>query len=271
MPGKIEPFDWPKEKHMKRWSHAVILALSLGFTLLFSACAPSRNMLATLTQLPFAATPPTYTPGPTMTPRATRTATNTPPGYEATSAVLTSTYAVHLVTATATAVPTATVRAACILSAYDETAPGPDAPEQYFGKHYNLDHPPAEITVLGSGNLETDKLSWAHVRVQGQDMYWIQKVGCRDANGQPYWEIADALTLPQLNTQANEVVANLCFSGDRQFSNIIAYGTYDPTTPATPVVKNIIGWPIQIISAWQMKDRFIPISSRGLTCVFQKP
>ncbi len=256
---------------MKRLFHATIPALTLWFTLLFSACAPRGNMIATLTQLPYAATPSTSTPGPTLTPRATRTITPTPPGYEATSIVLTGTYSARLAAPTLTAVPTETafIPAACVPGVYDEDVPGPDAPEAFIGKHYNQDDLPGAIQWLASGDLEGD-WRWARIQVQGQDMYWIQKVGCRDERDLPYWEIADALTIPLSDPQASEVVADFCFYGNRQLDSVIAYGAYDPSTPAAPVTGGIVGWPVRIISAWQMKERFIPISTRDLTCVSKK-
>lgn len=256
---------------MKRLFHATIPALTLWFALLFSACAPRGNMIATLTQLPYVATPPTSTPGPTLTPRATHTITPTPLGYEATSIVLTGTYSARLAAPTLTNVPTETafIPAPCIPGVYDEDVPSPDAPEAFIGKHYNQDDLPGEIQWLSSGDLE-ENWRWARIRVQGQEMYWIQKVGCRDERDLPYWEIADALTIPLFDPQASEVVADFCFYGSRPLDNVIAYGTYDPSTPATPFAGGIVGWPVKIISAWQMKERFVPISARELTCVRKK-
>ncbi len=251
---------------MKRLFRAILPALALCLTLLFSACAPPGNMVATLTQLPFAATPPTFTPFPTAT-RSPRTPTPLPPGYESTAAILTSTYA-----PTSTLVPTETItpRAACSPGTFDTTVPGPDAPEQFIGKHYDPNNPPIGMKWLGTGSLGTNDSRWTHVQVQGRDMYWIEKIACRDSSGQPYWEIADALALPVLNTQAHQVVVNLCFNGARQLTSVVAYGSYDPSQPAAPVSGGVTGWPVQVISAWQMKDRFTPIGAQGLTCVVQQ-
>jgi hypothetical protein len=256
---------------MKRLFHITILAFTLWLTLLFSSCAPRGNMIATLTQLPYAATPHTSTPGPTFTPRATRTITPAPPGYQATSIVLTGTYSARMAAPTLTTIPTATafIPAPCIPGVYDEAVPAPDAPEEYIGKHYNQDALPGEIQWLSSGDLEED-WRWARIRVQGQEMYWILKVGCRDERNLPYWEIADALTIPLFDPQTNEVVADLCFYGSNPLDNVIAYGAYDPSTPAATVTGSIVGWPVRIITAWQMKERFVPVSTRELVCVVKK-
>ena len=101
-------------------------------------------------------------------------------------------------------------------------------------------------------------------------MYWIQKVACRDERGLPYWEIADALTLPVLDDQNHEVVVDVCFIGTRKLANVIAYGTYDPSEPPAPGADNLVGWPVQVMSAWEMKERFVPMGTQGLTCLLQK-
>jgi hypothetical protein len=251
---------------MKRLFQATLPALTLCFTLLFSACSPSGSMIATLTQLPFAATPPTFTPYPTAT-RHARTSTPVPPGFEANNASLTGTPA-----SSPTIVPseTITVRVSCSPGTFDTTVPSPDTPEQFIGKHYDQGSPPNEIKWLANGSLGTNDRSWAHVRVLDREMYLIQKIACRDANGLPYWEIADALTLPMMDIQAHEVAVDLCFNGSRRLANVIAYGSYDPSQPAAPVVSGLVGWPVQVKSAWEMKDRFIPIGAQGLTCLFQE-
>ncbi len=252
---------------MKRPPYASLAAVLICCTLLFSACAPRGNMVATLTQLPFAATPATLTPGPTRTPRATSTFTPAPPGYESTSAARTSTHTARQVIFAETNEPTA--QAACTPGIYDETVPAPDAPEEFIGKHYQQEKLPPEIQLLDSGSLE-EGWNWLHVRVQNQEMYWIQKIACGEDKDEPYWEIADALTLPQLNTEANEVVVDLCFYNMRRLTNIIAYGVYDPSIPAAPVINNVVGWPVRVISAWEMQQRFVPIGARQLTCVQEK-
>ncbi len=279
---------------MKRTIAAAIPALLISFSLLFSACAPSRSMIATLTQLPFAGTPPTPTPYPTFTPRPSGTPTPGPAitegvGNGPTSTVsaeqptLDGTVAAALTLAAlptktsavtetppAEGTPTAAVASRCTSVTYDTSIPEPNASANYLGRHYDDRNLPQGMRWVASGMLASDSYSWAHVQVQNQDVYWIEKLVCQDANGQPYWEIADALILPALNTQAHEVAVNLCFEGGQQIPYAIAYGTYDPSKPAEQVMPNFTGWPLQLNGAWQMKDKFVPLTSQSLICMLQE-
>lgn len=262
---------------MKRLTPAVIPALMLSLSLLVSACAPSSNMVATLTELPFAATPHTATPFPTFTPRASSTpspgATPDPTVVDGVGTGPTGTPTLDSTVAAAltlAVVASDTPAPACPPFAFDTVVPIPDVPANYISRHYDLRNLPQGIKGYTSGLLETDTYSWAHVQVQNRDMYWIQKLVCRDASGQPYWEIVDAITLPIMDAQAHEVTVDLCFQGDQDLPFAIAYGPYDPNKPAASVVAHFVGWPIQVKAAWQMKDKFIPLNPKGLTCMLQE-
>lgn len=250
----------------------IILVLLAGF--LFSACAPSRAMIATLTQLPITVTPtrqPTFTPRP-PTPGPSPTASITPTG----GAVLTPDFLTPAVEAPSTGTPSPTPSAggasnagACPPFSYDRTVPSPDKPQAYIGLHFDPFDLPTGVTLAGSGALGSPDYAWYHVQVLDRDMYWIQKLVCRDASGQAYWEIADAITLPVLNAQANEVPVDLCFQGGQQLSNVIAYGTVDPSQPVKKVAGNVTGREVKIINAWLMQKRFAPLNPASLTCVQQ--
>ncbi len=291
---------------MKRTIAAAIPALLMSFSLLFSACAPSSAMIATLTQLPFAATPPTFTPYPTSTPRPsstpvsgatlvegvgsgpTSTGSAEQPTLDGTVAAALTLAALPTKTSAVTetpsagetsavesaveATPTPTVAAVsrCASISYDKAIPEPNTRENYIGRHYDDRNLPQGMRWVASGMLASGPNSWVHVQVQNQDVYWIEKLACQDTNGQPYWEIADALILPALNTQAHEVAVNLCFEGGQQIPYAVAYGTYDPSKPAEQVMPNFTGWPLQLNGAWQIKDQFVPLTSQSLVCMLQE-
>lgn len=266
---------------MKRLiAESIILSIALPLVLLLAACAPAPGMIATLTQLPFAATPKTPTPYPTASPRPTSTRptptpaseTETPgPVVEAvsssptTSATLDATVEAAL---TMAAMPSKTP-APCSIN-YDTALPTPDEPANYIGHHYNERSLPAGLFWLGSGMLAPANYSYTHIKWHEQDMYWIQKLNCKDANGTPNWGIVDVLTMPVLNQQAHEVVTDVCFTGNTKESFVIAYGTYNPGQPVSEIRPNIKGWPMTVKEAWQMKNTFVPLNLASITCIVQE-
>jgi len=220
-------------------------------------------MVATLTQLPRAGTPPTSTPYPTSTPRPTLIAVNTPTAVE--SAGISE----RTLTASPTG-PTITP-ASCPPFPFDTDLPHPDTPEQYIGRHYDSVNPPAGINGWSAGLLADDSYSWAHVSIQNREVYWVQKMVCRDSSGKAYWEIVDALVLPKLDPNADEVSTDLCFSRKKRIPFVIAYGAYDPAKPSAPVIYNFIGWPMQVKNAWEIDEKFVPLETENLTCLVQEP
>jgi hypothetical protein len=278
---------------MKRSVRAVFIISITAITLLFTACAPAPYMVATLTQLPFAATPPTSTPYPTVTPRNTRTPTPfstavDAAGTESTQTALTDGPALDPTVASAltlAAVPnetavstdlaaaeaTGTSAPACPPFTFDITVPSPDTPEQFIGKHYDSVNPPTGMKGWTAGLMQDDAYSWAHVNVLNRDMVWIQKLVCRDTRGVAFWEIVDALTLPRMDVQSHEVAVDQCFKGEQQIPYVVAYGTYDPSKPVVPVIKALVGWPVQVKGAWELKEKFIPLGLQDLTCMVQEP
>jgi hypothetical protein len=154
---------------------------------------------------------------------------------------------------------------------FDTDVPNPEYPDLFIGKHYDSLHPPAGLKWSASGLLENENRSWARVEVQGRDIYFIQKFVCRDATGGAFWEVADAIALPLLDTRAHEVITDLCFDGNTAIPFVVAYGTYDPSKKAAPVVNKLVGWSVDVKSAWMMKEIFMPLDPKGLTCMFQQP
>jgi hypothetical protein len=188
---------------MKRLIYAILAAMLPAVALLFSACAPPAYMIATLTQLPFAATPPTKTPQPTTTPYPTWTiiatltavetaTTEATPTAISTERTIDPTIAVAL---TLAAVPekTTITPAACPPFSFDTTLPDPETPELFIGRHYDLVTPPPGVNNSSSGLLENNSYSWARVNVKDREMYWIQKMVCYDTQGVAYWEIVETI------------------------------------------------------------------------------
>jgi hypothetical protein len=260
---------------MKRPLRAIFVAFLLSLTLLISACAPAPYMMATLTQLPHVGTPSTSTPFPTLPPHPTMTPSLIPTALEgaATDSASTENLTQPSLEATAkdtTSQAAVTPPAACPPFAFDTTLPDPQNPEQYIGRHFDSNYPPDGLKILSAGLLENHSYSLMSVKAQDRDMLWIEKLVCRDTRGAPYWEIADALTPPSLDGNKQEVVASLCFQGERQIPFVIAYGHYDPSKPASTVIKDYKGWPVQVEKAWEMNEKFIPLGTESLTCVLEE-
>lgn len=230
----------------------ILLSVSLA------TCAPAPQMAATLTLLPGTFTPLPPTPRPTSTRAATPTAgsllgtasPNQTPQARKTSAAQTSSN--------------------CTI-AYDRFLPSSDTPASFIGRHYDTQHLPAGLQLSGSGLLESNEYSWTHLRWENRDLYFVSKMICRDKMGKAYYEVADALLLPPLDTQAHEVVTDMCFQNDQGVPFAIAYGSYDPTQPAVTVASNFTGARINVKQAWQMTDRFVALDPAKLTCILQEP
>ena len=246
------------EEKMPRLLFARLLATLLLLALSGAACAPPVGMSATLTMLPGTFTPLPPTRAPTRTPdlSATPTLTQTP-------------------TPTG-AIPSATPRSAgsapaCPLPTPDPGQPLPSTPAGFVGQHYDPNALPNGLTWVASGTLMSANYSYAHVRWQGKDLFWIQKLACQNPSGHEDWEITSALALPALNAQAHQVISNACFRGSTQVPFAIAYGTYDPSQPAALVANRLTGWKLQVTAAWQMTDQFKALDPQGLVCVVQQP
>lgn len=257
---------------MKRRSNMVIfsvlMAAGLFLSLVSAACAPSASIIATLTMLPGTFTPIPPTRGPTNTPYPTYT--HSP--FEGYTPEQTR-------TPTPSPSPSLIPASACPPFAID-SAP-PDDPSQMVDRHYDLAHLPDAFTNARSGMLENPSYAWVQVRWQGRSLYWIERIACRNAVGTAFWQITDALALPRLDPKLGEAETTLCASGGTTQGGTtqggttiryaVAYGLYDPSKPAGPVIGTRRGWPVQVQAAWVMKERFVPLDMHNVVCMVEEP
>ncbi len=255
-------------KPLARIFTLVLLSAAVLFT---TACAPSSGMAATLTMLPGTFTPlpgkryPTVTPHPTNTlsPIRRTLGTSTPGG---------ETEPTPEPSSTVTIPPTRTTdpNSGCPEIQYDQSVPSPDTVAGYIGRHYNPLLLPPELKALGSGLLQDSSSSWVQLEWQGRNLFWIQKLVCRNSAGQAYWEVVDALALPPF--QKHEAVADLCYQGGQLAPYIIAYGP-SPAKASGAAASTLDGgskgWPVQVTAAYQMDGRFSSIDPQTLTCIIQ--
>lgn len=262
------------ENRMFRPLLARLLAGLLLLVFSVAACAPPAGMAATLTLLPGTFTPlpptraPTHTPDIGTTPTATQWMRYSYPTLMPTltgSPSPTDETPFH-----ATPNPAASA-STCPLPTPDPRQPLPSTPAGFVGQHYDPNALPNGLTEYTTGALMSANYSYAHVKWQGRDLFWIQKLVCQNPSGQNDWEITDVLALPILNPAAHQVISDACFRNSTQVPFVIAYGTVIPNQPTVQVAPNSAGWPMQVTAAWQMTDQFTALDPQGLTCLVRQP
>lgn len=264
---------------MSRSRFARLLAALILTAISAAACAPPAGMIATLTMLPGTFTPPpTRSPSKTPKPQITETQQVffTPTGFITLNATQSP---ILEVTNTIQPEPSPTLSytptydataAACPPFSMDTSLPVPDIPTGYIGRHYETASLPTGLIWIASGLLSNPDYSYTQILWQNREMFWIQKLVCKNQLDQPFWVINDSLALPNLNPQANQVYTNMCFLNGSQIPFALAYGDYDPIQPAV-TISNFTGSKMQVSAAWQMKEKFTPLNLRGVTCLVQKP
>ncbi len=221
----------------------VILCLICLFAMvvyLLPACAPAPGMAATLTMLPgtFTPTRPKIVHTPTITP------TRTPIPFD-----------ISMLTGTP---------ASCAAFTTDLT--GSVDPAQSIGRRYDPANLPKVFQPVASGELASSNLRWTQVDWHGRQLYWLEKQVCQEGPATAYWQIVDALALPQLNS-TDQTTIDTCYLNGQKMPAVIGYGTYDPSHPASVVTGGVKGWPVQVQAVWQIQNTFVPLDPQGLTCL----
>lgn len=126
-------------------------------------------------------------------------------------------------------------------------------------------HPPlprgvetrAEALVMAPGE-EADAALYAfsHVRREGFDYLWLSRLLGRDEEGEPAWEVADAVEVPPLQAQERLMVAD-CRAGDR--TDIAALVRDEEGSALLTGVR--LAWGID-----RKREKIVRIDPRGVAC-----
>jgi hypothetical protein len=106
-------------------------------------------------------------------------------------------------------------------------------------------------------------------KTNGERMYWLEKIVCRDSKQHDYFEITDALVLPRLNE--GQALSHACKMGDNFFSSsIIAIGKLDDKSPIISANGVMATQFITVDSVWSIDPeigKFVQVTPEKVVCV----
>jgi len=175
-----------------------------------------------------------------------------------------------LQTATPLVQPTATnTPSPCPPFSFDTALPNPDVPDNYIGRHYDWRALPTGLRRAFGVFIEgPPDYAWSGMLKNNEEMYWLQRLICRDAKGAAYYEIRDALVLPRIGK--DQTRADACKAGGNDIRWIIAFGKYDEKKPPIPIGESR-GWKFyEVDFAWRIDtqaEKFIQLFTEDLECI----
>jgi hypothetical protein len=128
---------------------------------------------------------------------------------------------------------------------FDKGLPDPDIPENYIGYHLNQRELPMGLEYVG-GSLVRDKNQQYELRVSKLDwhensqLFWLERLICRDESGYPYFELVDSFATPPLS--GTETEPWVCFDGETEIDFAGGLGLFDKSVPKV-TIGDFQGWP----------------------------
>jgi len=154
----------------------------------------------------------------------------------------------------------------------DTELPDPDLPENYIGRHFDHHNLPEGLETSG-GSIVRDRDSqlelgistfkWQEIR----ELYWLEKLVCRDKDGHAYFEIVDAFATPPLS--GDETEPWVYFDDESEVYIVSGLGLYEKSVPVT--IGDYRGWfftdILFIYDIDFVSQKFIFLDPDGLVCL----